>query len=413
SAADDDPRVRANVARALLSVDKDYVENLLLTMMNSGDQTQIEAASYVIDKIKFKFKKNLSKEDNTAGTAKSGNGIYDVPAGYARSPNETESKPQVKLSDAHPGERMIGFQKYAVLFAISVIAAFVYYSYIKKDEGPKPPARSASESSVNYGAYEAELKSKIDSIISETELAITEKNSQNAFTALLQLKKIDPDNNIIKILEAEIKILEQKYRDALSVLKQVPAGAKKSRYYYMLALCYFRLKNYNDAAAFGQLAVKNDQGGAYRDMANALGEEIRKIRAAQLKEASEITEKALKTFYSSLNDEGPKVLKQYFINKKYYDLFEYCWRVVLLEVKQWKIDYRIVNLSVIEQSGGENKFNAKILETWQYQNYGGICWLANRYRDFHFIKTPPDHVFDTGSVRLEAVISEMDEINFN
>ncbi|HOD39820.1 MAG TPA: HEAT repeat domain-containing protein [Candidatus Wallbacteria bacterium] len=410
SAADGDPRVRANVARALLSVDIDYVENLLLSMINSGEQTQIEAAGYVIDKIKFKFKKTPVKEDESR--IKSGDALQERPAD-ATHPREPV-KTALKIADAPPEKKTAGFQKYAALFAVSVMAALIYHSYIKNDESFKTSGSTASsESSANYGAYEIELKSKIDSIISEAERAIAAKNPRDAFTSLLQLKKVSPDNNIIKILEAEIKILEQKYRDALSVLKQVPAGAKTSRYYYLLAACYFTLKNYNDAAAFGQLAIKNEQGGTHRDLANALVEEIKKIRAAQLKEASILTEKSLNFFYSSLNDEGPKVLRQYFINKKYYDLFEYCWRVVLLEVKQWKIDYRIVNLSVIEQGGGENKFNAKVLETWQYQNYGGICWLAYHYRDFHFIITPPDHAFDTGSVRLEAVISELEEINFN
>jgi len=78
SAADGDPRVRANVARALLSVDIDYVENLLLSMINSGEQTQIEAAGYVIDKIKFKFKKTPVKEDESR--IKSGDALQERPA---------------------------------------------------------------------------------------------------------------------------------------------------------------------------------------------------------------------------------------------------------------------------------------------------------------------------------------------
>jgi HEAT repeat protein/Flp pilus assembly protein TadD len=409
AAGDSDPRVMANVARALLNVDNQYVENQLLAMLGSGDQAQIEAANYVIGRIKFKFKKAAGEGDEKKPKVPQRPESAKAPAAGVASKNEIPVPRDPAPSFAEAPAAAAGWPKYAVLFAVSLMAAYFYYSYAARN--PAAPGTGVDHSpgaAVDYGAYENELRSKIASIVSEAERAIAEKKAQEAFIAVVQLKKISSDHPMIKIYEAEVKMLENQHRTALALLKQAQQ-IKNPRYYYLLASCYFRLNNLNEADSFAQLAVKSGAGDIYGGQAASLIAEIKKIRETLLKEAKEGCEKSLGAFYEILNAEGPKALRQYFLSKTRYDLFEDSWRSVLFEVKQWKIEHIILDAGVIQSGGNRPEISARVLEKWQHQNYGGVCGVAYYYKEFHFARTAPDHAFETGSVALELVVSGLND----
>lgn len=409
AAGDSDPRVMANVARALLNVDNQYVENQLLAMLGSGDQAQIDAANYVIDKIKFKFKKAVGNADEKKVKAPHPPDAVTVPAADKAARNEIPVPRDAAVPVTEAPEAVTGWPKYAALFAISLLAAYFYFSYAgRANVSVKTDGDQTPSAAVDYGAYENELRAKIDSIAAEVERAIAEKKAQDAFVAVVQLKKIRSDYPMLKIYEAEVKMLENQHRTALALLKQAQQ-IKNSRYYYLVASCYFRLNNLNDALSFAQLAVKSGAGDIYGGQADSLIAEIKKVRDTLLKEAKAGCERSLKAFYEILNAEGPKALRQYFISKNQYDIFEDSWRVVLLEVKQWKIDHVILEVSVVQSGGNQPEISARVLETWQHQNYGGVCGITYNYRDFHFARTAPDHVFETGSVALELLISGLND----
>lgn len=409
AAGDSDPRVMANVARALLNVDNQYVENQLLAMLGSGDQAQIDAANYVIDRIKFKFKKNAGDGGEKKAKVPLRPEPDTAPAAGVENNNEAPIPRGPVPAFAKTPEMAAGWRKFAVMFALSLLAAYFYYSYSARNPAvPGTAADHAPDAAVDFGAYENELRSKIASIESEAERAISEKKAQEAFIAVVQLKKISSAHPMLKIYEAEIKMLENQHRAALALLKQAQQ-IKNSRYYYLLASCYFRLNNLNEADSFAQLAVKSGAGDTYGGQAASLIAEIKKVRETLLKEAKEGCEKSLAAFYEILNAEGPKALRQYFLSKNHYESFEESWRMVLLEAKQWKIDHIILDAGVVQSGGNRPEISARVLETWQHQSYGGVCGITYHYKDFYFARPAPDHVFETGSVALELLISGLND----
>lgn len=409
AAGDSDPRVMANVARALLNVDNQYVENQLLAMLESGEQAQIDAANYVIGKIRFKFNKGPARESKEPVTRDGEIERQAVPAKSVQgAPAPERKKPPGAVNAAVYA--MPAWPGYAALFIFSMVAAYAYYSFAGGGDaspvkGPPGPGRPDALATPDFGAYETELKSRIAAIAGEVERALESGKSREAFISLLQLKKNAAEHPHIKIYEAEIRMLEDEHRAALSILKQVPAQAKGARYFYLLASCYMRLGNLAEASAFAQSAVKaGGAGDRHAALAGTLLAEIRAMRENALKEAGDAVERSLKVFFGVLNAEGPRAVRPYFASAGGYELFEEAWRSVLLEVKQWRIDHAVLDVRA-EAGAQEARVSARVLETWQYQNYGGICGVIYAYRDYYFIRTPREHSFDTGSVSLPLLVS--------
>jgi HEAT repeat protein/tetratricopeptide (TPR) repeat protein len=420
AASDSDARVAANAARALINVDGQYVETQLRSMLDSGDQARVEAARFVIEKVKIKIKNYIL--DETGGPqkvkAKSGpaeSGGYPVNAGDKTSKKDISA---AGVSKSHiqqdGGENKIKIKNYIILFTISLTAFYIYFTYFNKTNIIQPGVSETAYDGNEYSSYEVELKSKVNSVIAEIERFIDEKNAQEIFLKLVQLKKMKSDHDLIKIFEAEIKVLGNDYREALIILKQAPPETKSlARYHYLNALCFFYIDNLAEADFFCAQAQRIRPAGKYYNSAAALGGEIKKIRDQRNADALKETKMFFDLFYGLLNEEGPRALRHYFFSKNYYDLFEGSWRRVLLEVKQWKIDYEIVDVELIISKSANNIINAKILEKCQYQNYGGICGINYSYKDFYLFRTPQGYSFDTGSVSVPLLIKEFDAAAFN
>ncbi len=396
AAADSDARVSANAARALINIDEHFVEIQLRSMLDSGDQAKIEAARFVMDKIKIK---------NAAADKIS----------KSEEPSASSSKSYIKRDD---GEIKIKLKikNYIILFAVTLafFCAYYLYLYFNNTNIAERGANETAHKEIGHSSYEIELKSKINTIIAEIERFIDEKNAQEIWLKLIQLKKLSNNHNLIKIYEAEIKIIENKYREALIPLKQSPSETKSlARYYYLNALCFFHLDNLADAGAFCSQALKIRPAGKYYNLAEILDGEIKKILHQRKAEAIEQSKLFFDLFYEILNEEGPRSLRHYFFTKKYYELFENSWRMVLLDVKQWKIEYKIIDAGPVDFGGDKNIINARILEKCQYQNYGGICGINYSYRDFYLIKTPQGYSFDTVSVSVPLLIKELGAAVYN
>ncbi len=420
AAADTDARVAANAARALINVDEQYVETQLRSMLDSGDQARVEAARFVIDKIKIKFKNNIANGAEAPERVKvkldqAESAGYPVNAGDKISKKEDLAAGASKShTQRDNNEIKIKFKNYIIFFAVFLAAFYIYYLYFNKTNVTYHGVNETANNLNEHSSYEIEFNAKINSIIAEIDRFIDEKNAQEIFLKLIQLKKLNGDHNLIKIYEAEIKIIENKYREALIILKQSPSETKfLARHHYLTALCYFHFDNLVEAEVFCSKALKISPAGKYYNLAETLGGEIKKIRNQRNAEALKDSKLFFDLFYEILNEEGPRALRNYFFTKNYYELFESAWRMVLLDVKQWKIGYEIVDIELIAYGSDKNIINAKILEKSQYQNYGGICGINYSYRDFYLIKTPQGYSFDTGSVSVPLLIKEFGAAVFN
>ena len=418
AAADPDARVAANAARALINVDEQYVEIQLRAMLDSGDQARVEAARFVIDKIKIKFKNNIfdgtgAPERIKVKSEQAESVGYPVNTGDKISKRD-ELAAGASKSYIRQDNGEIKIKNYIILFAVSLAAFYTYYSYFNKTNATHYGVNEISHEANEHSSYEIELSSKINSIIAEIDRFIDEKNVQEIFLKLIQLKKLSSAHNLIKIYEAEIKIIEKKYREALIILKQAPPETKSlARHHYLTALCFFYLDNLVEAELFCSQALDIRPSGKYYNLAETLDGEIKKIINQRNAEAQKEAKLFFDLFYEILNEEGPRALRHYFFKKNYYELFESSWRRALLDVKQWKIDYKVVSIELITSGSDKNIINAKILERCQYQNFGGICGINYNYTDFYLIKTPQGYSFDTDSVSVPLLIKEFGAAVFN
>jgi len=420
AAADSDARVAANSAKALINIDEQYVESQLISMIESGEPAKVEAARFVIDKMKIKIKNNILDAAGEPQKVKA-KSDQNEHGRYAAGSDDKNLKKEVSAAAVcksnirqDGGEKKIEIKNYVIILTVFLAAFYVYFSYNNKTDGPGRVENEAAHTGNDYNLYEIELKSKINSVIAEIERFIDEKNAREIILKLVQLKKLKSDHELIKIFEAEIKLLESEYRQALIILKQTPSEIKTTaRYYYLTALCFFNLDNFEQTDFFCAQAQKIRPADKYYDLAAALGGKIKKIRAERNAAALKEVKIFFGSFYETLNAEGPRELKHRFFVKKYYDLFEDEWRRVLLDVKQWKIDYHLVDVQLSGSKHSDSVINAKILEKYQYQNYGGICGLNYYYRDFYLIATPQGYSFDTDSVAFPLLIKKFDASSFD
>ena len=392
-ASDESARVKANVARALINVDPDFVEKVIQAMLASKDESQVEAARYVIDLAKYKFKHQNANDD--LNSEKNVNATNIDLAGQAAGVNLKNN-----------------FRKtfyYAAAFAVIFIAVFIYQSFVKERNGAGPDGK-ASQTEGSNNSYEVELNRKIASLIEDTEKYLSENKPSEAFLSFIRLKQVKPAHEMLRYLEAEIKIAENKHRDALAILKQLPLN-NEPRHCYDIGLCYYNIENFPDASKFLELAIKYDGRGKYAQLAEKITSEIKNRRDKQVAEAKKDSDLFMRTFFSMLNSDGPKSLRQYFWKKEVYENFEETWRRSLLDVKQWRIEYKLINSELLTPLGSERTVGVKVLECWQYVNYGMISWITYRYNEYYLKDAPKDYAFETSSVALPVLVNEILDVS--
>ncbi len=418
AASDTDARTAANAAKALLAVNADYVEHLLKTMLESKDTKRKEAAEFVIARTGFKFKNYNNKNipdtiiktelNSDTITKNNKNNKIHYENNILIEP-ETGLEKKIKKEIKYEEKNITSPKKYFLASLIIIIILITAYFFINLTQHTTKQINKPDDGDKTvYNSYEIEFNLKLDSIIAEIEDYLKQNKPINILPAILQLKKFKSDHYLIKIYEAEVKILEKKYREALSALKQAgPATRETVRFNYLSALCYYSMDNLDEAETFCKRAAgckkKDDR---YFELAENLNDDIIKTRNALISRAKTDAEHFFKTFYEILNEEGPRSLKQYFLTKKFYESFETRWRDLLLDVKQWKIDYDITNITFNTAGSSVRIINVKILEKWQYQNFGGICGITYNYNDYYLTQTPPDYAFDTDSAALNVIIKD-------
>ncbi len=392
---DESPRVRANVAKALCKFEPELVKTNIINMLESGDENLAESARFALEAMKLKLREERP---------------LDMPKPPSR--NETRpEQPEEPFTDletaASFSSRFLKFSIYSILLITLCAIAFLYSQPATKSND----GNETASSSPDYNAYEVRLIEKFDKALAEFETLLAAKKSSDARFALVKMKQIKPAEPVLKILEGEICMCENNYREAVSVFKTANKSAGDNpRLYYDIGLCYQNLGNTAEATNFFNLAIKFDKSAAFGKRAEKA---IKDINDRAVKEAAAAKDQAVKfltAYYSILNAEGPKSLRQYYNNKSEYDKFEKLWRLTLLDTKQWLIEYVLLNVDV--KAGGERgkMVSAKVLESWHYTNFGGFSWILYFYREISLVETPEKYEFESGSTPLPILLNSAENI---
>ena len=395
---DESARVRANVAKALCKFEPELVKTNILSMLESGDEDLAESARFALDAMKLKLREERP---------------LDIPKQPPRSEIKTEPgelKPAEAKAAASPGRDLKIPVISALLLALCAIAFFYLQPLSKKNVKNETDGGAAPD----YNAYEVQLSERFDKALAEFESLLAVKKNSDARFALVKLKQIKPAEPLLKILEGEICMAENNYREAISVFKSAAKSAGDNpRLYYDIGSCYQNLGNSSEALNFFGLAVKFDREKTFGKLAEKAIKDINERVAKEIGAAKEQTEKFLNVYYSVLNAEGPKSLRQYYNNKSEYDNFERLWRLNLLDTKQWQIDHVLLNVEVAPNAERGKIVSAKILESWHYTNFGGFSCILYFYKELTLIETPEKYEFDPDSQRLPLLLNSVENIGLS
>jgi len=387
-AGDSSPRVRANVAKALAGFDPGLVKTTLVSMIESGDDSQAEAARFVIELTRFNLK------DGRAPVSEK-----KIDPAQARA---------VISSSSASGEGVRYLLPAALIAAVMIVASFfIYRSFYSQDVSASEPVQTVSvqEKSAS-NSYETELTQKTRKIAEECERLIFAGKLTDAKIFQIKLAQANQRDPLVRILDGEIMIAQKDFRGALESFKNaLRADGDNPRVHYGLGLCYLNLGNSEEAVKFFEVSAGNDRTGKYKSQALKLVSEIRSKYNVENDKARSDASAFFESLASILNNEGPKAIKQYYRDKNAYETFEQNWRTLLLEVKRWRCSFEPVDIRLTSRAGMPRVVEARVLSTWHYTNYGGNSWIIKFYDLYTLGDIEKDYSFDSDSVALPFFIS--------
>ncbi len=388
---DESPRVRANVAKALCKFEPELVKTNIIGMLESGDEQLAESARFALEAMKLKL-----REERPPDAPK-------PPAPRTETRAEQAEKPFQSEMEINSTGRGL---KYSLLAAAVIALCAIAFLYSQPASKKNFGQGTSGGPSPDYNAYEVQLSERFGKAVAEFETLLAGGKNSDARFALVKLKQIKPADQLLKILEGEICISEKNYREAISIFKTAAKTAGDNpRLYYDIGLCYQYLGNSTEALNFFNLAIKFDRESGFGKLAEKAVRDINERTAKEIGTAKEQAAKFLTVYYSVLNAEGPKAIKQYYHNKNEYDDFEKRWRLTLLDTKQWQIEHALLSVEVTPDGERGKTVSAKILESWHYTNFGGFSWILYFYRELAFIETPEKYEFEADSAPLQLLMS--------
>lgn len=368
-ANDSSVRVRTNIARFLCKYDQAAVRNILVDMINSNDEEQVDAAKYVIAAAKFDLESPAASEKSAEQKEKA-----------KKSAVLNEKKAQA------PKSSPVSIILALILFFSTII--FAYY-YFKDVNTGSDSLKIGSEDGVMNKNSSKEVELRLaGELAGEIEAKIAERKFFEARYALNKLNKKKRDD-MNYIFEAEIKIGEGDFHEAFKSLKNINklklADKLRARFYFNLGICYHNFKNYEQAAEFYKIA-KNSSGSEnpYKSKAESLEVEVIKQIAAVKECAQKLASDFFKTCEIALNNEGPKALKIFLTGQNVYDDFEKKWRANCSDIKNWYIKFNSLTNEISLRPGGKVEIISKVLQEWHLLSFGGYSCIYYYYTDFEF-----------------------------
>lgn len=387
-AGDSSPRVRANVAKALIGFDPALVKTTLASMAESGDESQAEAARFVTELMKMSLrdaKTPLPEKKPDLAAARAAIASSGV--------SQEEGLAPARL--AVP----------AIALAI-VIAAWAGYRYFSPAEERISESAPTSGQAVSGRQYEVELAQKTQKMVEECEKFISEGKLSDARMSQIKLLRSGTRDSRVKILDGEILLAQKDFRDALEAFKGVVrVEADNPRVLFGLGSCYLNLDNQAEALKFFEQAIQNDRDGKFKARASKAVAEIRSRATAEEAKARSDAEKLFGVMQQVLNDEGPRAVRQYYRDRASYENMEKNWRLLLLDTARWRCYYSPIEVRLVSTPRRERAVEARVLESWHYTNFGGSSWIVFFYNQYTLSDPGKNYAFESDSVVLPLVVS--------